>query len=228
MAIHPALQPAVDAATQQAAVDATAKANAAKAVSVTPTVATLKGVMGSANTLTILMGRINGTDGLSGTYYWDPASTEADDTKYLNVVAPTAVAVGRWKRITTRVLELPQGTLVTGPGGVKTLYATAAVVGAAGQVVLNLTTNNLPDGPAIFSEIWENTSMVKPPVTAAVIEDTITTSVLTEVAKQTTHVATRGNKSTLPAVLTAVAGTVITPLRYAPAGTQLRITVTGI
>lgn len=221
-----ALRPVVEALQLTAAQDATAKASKAQVVNVAPNLAALKASTGKPDTLTILMYRATASDGLGGTYYWDAASTEAEDATYLNVVAP-ATGPGRWKRIIARVTVLPQGVLVSN-GGVKTLYATATVVGAAGQATINLTTDNTATGSALFSEIWENTSMVKPPLVAATVEDNITCICQTEALKATTHVAVRGSKTTLPAVATALLGLVITSQRYAPAGTVLRITVTGI
>lgn len=221
-AVRPVLQQVQLAAAQ----DATDKASKAQAVNVAPNLAALKASAGKPDTLTILMYRAAPSDGLGGTYYWDAASTEAEDSTYLNIIAP-ATGAGRWKRIIARVTVLPQGVLVSN-NGVKTLYASASVVGSAGQATLNLTTDNTASGPAIFSEIWENTSMVKPPLVAANVEDNITCICQTEALKTTTHVAVRGSKTTLPSVATALLGLIITSQRYAPAGTVLRITVTGI
>jgi|GEM_PF-5069737 len=227
--MHERLQEAVNTATAISAADATTKAAAAREVRVASSLADLKAMTPTATGLVLLMGKTASSDGLGGTYYWDSASAEAEDATYLNVVVSTALGVtaGRWRRIIAKTTVLPQGTLVVS-GGVKTLYATATVVGSAGQATLNLTTDNTATGPAIFSEIWANLSDVKPPITVTVIEDTPACSVQSETTKQTVHVATRGNKTTLGSTLLALTGLVITSLRYAPAGTVLRITVTGI
>jgi len=223
---------AADAAKLAADSAPTAAAQAAAAtqsVRVAADLAGLRAAERSANILVLLMGKTGGADGLGGTYYWDAASTDAEDLAYLNTVAVSGITTGRWKRLSTRVTVLPQGILTVN-GGVKTLYATATVAGTAGQAALNLTTNNVATGPAIFTEIWDNKSSVKPPAVASTVEDNINCDCQSEATdlKTTVHVATRGSKTTLPAVATALLGLVITSQRYAPAGTVLRITVIGI
>lgn len=201
----------------------------AESVMVVDTVGALKGMTGTATGLVFLKGKSALADGLGGMYYFDAASTDADDTVYLNTVAPTAGA-GRWKRLNQRVTVLPGGGILVANAGVKTLYTSATVAGTEGKATVYATADGTATGTAIFTEIWQNAPSVKPPAAQALIEDNVNVSPQTESGdlKTLVYVATRGAKTTLPALATALLGLVIVPLRYAPAGTVLRIAISGI
>jgi hypothetical protein len=62
-----------------------------------PNLEALRGLVGDATSQAQLAGAVIQGDGAGGSFYWDPDATAADDG--VNVVRPTSVRVGAWRRI---------------------------------------------------------------------------------------------------------------------------------
>lgn len=189
-----------------------------KTLIVVNSLAELQAQTGAADTVALITGKVTRGDGQGGFYWWDPVSVEAESLSYMLVIAVTGVATGRWKRINAKVQVLPHGILVLN-GGVKTFYA-SGVTDANGQFALNLTMDNMPGGPQIFSEIWFNSAQ------SAANNETPNSAtksyVKTQTLSQTVYAFFRSN------VVTMVVALLYSPVLAAPAGVVVFAKVEGV
>lgn len=158
-------------------------------------------------------------DDRGGLYRWDPTSTAAEDLTFLNVVASSVSATGRWLRFAQRVRQLPHGVL-TNLWGVKTFIG-SGVISASSECVFNLTMDNTAGGEAIFSEIWENRAYSKTTASAPAGAIMWYPKAVAANLKSATHGFYKAN------VVTMALGLLYSPFMAADAGSAVGITVTG-
>lgn len=185
------------------------------------TLAELKTMAGNDKNPVMLLGKDTIGDGFAAHYYWDDASTEAEDTVYYNIVQATNVTNGRWKKVIARVITVPQGILVYN-GGIRTLYVNTTT-GADGTATINLTMDNTTNGTAMFSNILFDDS--KATVNTTTANDAVAScrKSLTNGNKQLTHLFYRGNNSTI-----SLLGVNVLGFRQAVTGTPVVFMVTGV
>ena len=187
-------------------------------ISMVRTLTDLKAVaVGSISTV-FMLGRVTSGDGLGGFYDWNETSTDAEDTQFLNTVVSNNSATGRWIRVYQKAKTVPQGILVSN-GGVKTLYV-STVTDSNGKAKINLTTDNTPTGPSIFTEIWENRSYSK--LTATGPGDAVQSYLVAADLKTTTHGYYKAN------AITITLGLVVPPLASTGAGIAVGFKIEGI
>lgn len=93
-------------------------------------------------------------DNTGGFYRWNPSSTSAEDTKYLNVIASSVSGTGRWIRMFQRAVDMTAtgGTMLTLAGNYKE-YNVSGTTNSSGQIVWNLTDDGTATGNALFTSI---------------------------------------------------------------------------
>jgi len=160
---------------------------------------------------------VNVNDGLGGVYYYDSLSTEAVDNTYWNVVKPTSVTVGRFKRANTRNVKLTQGMLEQN-GGVKTLTV-LTTLNVAGEATVNLTYDNTATGTKIFTDTPVVHCTAQPNGTTANNMIIGQPKSFSADQKQITVAFSRGNEGVLAILL---------GLRAAPAGTPVAVIIKGM
>ncbi|GKS91235.1 hypothetical protein [Acidovorax sp. SUPP2539] len=158
-------------------------------------------------------------DDKGGLYRWDPTSTAAEDTAFLNVVASSYTATGRWLRFAQRVRQLPQGVL-TNLWGVKTLIA-SGVVSSSSDCAFNLTLDNTATGEAIFTEVWDNRAYSKGTASAPAGAVMSYPKALTSNLKTVTHGFYKAN------IVTITLSLVYSPFMAADTGSAVGLTITG-
>lgn len=184
------------------------------------TLAEMQAAQVAAGAVALIVGRANATDGEGGFYRFDSAMSGTEDVTFGTQLISTRTAAGRWVRIFQRTKTLPHGILVMN-GGVKTFYA-PGVTNSAGEVTLNLTTDNTPTGPAIFTEIWFNAARAMAP--AESVSNAVQNYVKNQTAnlKSTTHGFYRAN------ALNLVLGLLYNPFASTGAGVPVQFRVEGI
>lgn len=190
-----------------------------------PTLADLKITPGTTENIVITLGQASKGDSRGALYYFDPDdNTTPEDTNYYNTVVPT-IGNGRWKKVFTRMLSLPHGTLVMNAGK-KEFFATGTT-NASGEVTFNLTLDGTSTGTAIFTDIWFNDG--KAVVNAATANDVVIGTVKSESAdkKQTIHKFTKG-KNTLLNLSIITTGLTLGGTELPPQGTVIKLKVEGI
>jgi hypothetical protein len=172
------------------------------------------------DTIMYMVGRSGMGSGGGGFYWWDETSTEAEETKYLNVVKSDNSQQGRWKRVNLKTQDLPHGVL-SNNGGVK-MFFTTGFTNASGEVTVNLTMDNTANGENIFSALWFNDA--KATVNATTANDIVTGAVKSVSAnlKQTTHKFYKGNPQT------AILNLSILPATNPPLNTPIQFMIVGI
>jgi len=191
-----------------------------------PTMADLRTLVGTENSVALLLGGTTPGDSKAGIYRW-VSSTGTDSLAYMEKITVTGNTTGYWSRVFINTTVYPQGVLVRS-GMVKTLYSTATyTTDANGEATFYMTEENTLTGTPIFTEIWSNTSRVVPPATSSVTaNDLITGTCKIQAAnlKSTTHAFTRGNAQSFSiGALVSTLG-----LRAAPSGVSVQFTVVGI
>lgn len=91
-------------------------------------VADLKVVAVRADQIYLVLGKTARGDGQGGFYFWDAASTAAEDLTTMNVVQSTGRNTGRWLRVFTRSMTQQPVMLI----GSATIAQTAAIQIALG------------------------------------------------------------------------------------------------
>lgn len=174
-----------------------------------------------ANKVVMLVGKNNLGDNLGGFYRWDVDSSGTDDMVYLNKLASNLTPTGRWVRVFQRARSTVGGGVLVNNGGVKTLYITGTT-DANGEVILNLTDNNLSTGNALFTEIWS--IVVNPQIDASGPATAVQSyrKTLSTNLKTLTYGFYKAN------AFTVVLAAVITPVANVGAGTVVQFAITGI
>jgi len=185
------------------------------------TLADLKATGGDIENIVITLGKNTKGDNLGALYYWDANSTETEDVNFNNIVSVTNIVTGRWKKVFTRMMQLPHGILVINAGK-KEFYYTG-VVNSSGECLVNLTIDNTTNGTSIFSEVWFDDS--KAEVNASTANDAVTSyrKSLSANLKQLTHGFVRGSSSVV-----SILGATVIGLRAALVNTPVRFKVEGI
>lgn len=187
-------------------------------------VAELKAQPGNTDNVVLTTGTITKGDLGSALYYFDPLdTTTADDTVNYNTVVPTS-GIGRWKKVITRTMVLPHGTLYMNAG--KRDFFCNSVTAADGTCLINLTMDNTTNGTPIFTEVLFDDS--KANINLVNINDAIGScrKLLSANKKQLTHVFYTGNTSALNVAVIA-SGVTTSAFKPAPTGTSVIFAVTG-
>lgn len=173
-------------------------------------------------TIALVVGGAAIGDGLGGFYRWTWDATDAEDTRFFNVVASAVSATGRWIRVFQRVRPLAGGYLVSN-GGFKQFFV-GATLNSSGQVAVNLTMDGTTTGTPIFTEVW--TTQGDGSAAGSTANDSVigTRKSLTADLKVLTYQFVRGSNTTLSGIL----GLVIPGLQGAPAGTSVVVQVSGV
>lgn len=153
-------------------------------------------------------------DGKGGVYIYDSSSTATVDN--YNIVKPTNVTVGRWRRANQNTFSLTQGTAFR-VGSLKIFYGTGTV-GANGVVTFNLTNENTSGGTAIFTQVmFANATVIVPSTNATDMTQGEWTS-------------TAANQKTITFTFkrNVVAIGNIASIGFTPSGTNVRVFVVGI
>ena len=180
----------------------------------------LKVFPGDDDNIVITTGMMNIGDGKGALYYWDSASVEAEDTVAYNVVTVTGTSTGRWKKVFTRKIILPHGTLFINNG--KREFFCSTVTDANSEALINLTMDNTTNGTAIFASVLFDDS--KANINVSSVNDMVSScrKLLSANMKQLTHIFGRGNSS-----LVSLLGVNVLGLRGAAAGTSVTFKVEG-
>ena len=180
------------------------------------TIADLKAQPLDTNVKVFVQSYISLGDGLGGMYYWDSSSTLAEDMVFLNTITSNVSSSGRWVRLNQRARSIPQGYF-TQNGNVKEVFINAVTDGN-GRATVNLTTDNTPTGPSIFTEVWDNRSYATDP-------QTVNTSVRSCVYANPAGLKTTTHQFSKPNQILALLAFADTPVA---AGVAVRFIVKGV
>ena len=195
----------------------------AKSMLVYDTLAALRAAPTGDSDVVLMVGKAGLGDNLGGLYRYSATSTDAEDTAYLNVVQPAAVASGapgRWQRVVTRAKAYPQGVLVMN-GAVKTFFA-AGTTNAAGDVTLFLTDTNTAAGNPLFTQVFFNDSRATTAATGPANAVTSYVKTLAADLRQTTHGFFKAN------AVTVTLGLVYAPFAAVGAGIPVQFRIEGM
>jgi len=184
--------------------------------------AELKSTPGSVENVVITLGQNSKGDSKGALYYWDSLSTEAEDTVYYNTVIATGTTTGRWKKVFTRMQNLPHGILVSNAGK-KEFFANNKSISATSDITVYLTMDGTATGTPIFSEVWFDDS--KAVVNTASVNDAVASYriSLSSDLKTLKHGFYRGNSNAV-----SVLGVNLLSFRGAVAGTLVNFKIEGI
>lgn len=187
--------------------------------------AELKATKGGQENVIMTLGQASKGDNKGALYYWDGASTEAEDTTYYNIVQVTGVTIGRWKKVFNRMISLPHGTLVLNNG--KKEFFVSTVTNASSEAVVNLTMDNTTTGTAIFTDVWFDDS--KATVDTANANDAVNSfrRSLSANLKVLTHGFFKGN-STVLSIAIVTTGLTVGGLRASGAGVPVKFKIEGV
>ena len=187
-------------------------------------IAALKSQPGNGENIVMTLGQTTKGDSLGALYFYDSTdSTTIEDSIFYNTVIP-ANNIGRWKKVITRTLVLPHGTLFMN-GGKRDFFCASTTI-ADGTCTINLTMDNTANGLPIFSQVFFDDSKANVEVTS--INDSVGScrKTLSANNKQLTHIFYRGNALTLNLGI-VTAGLTSSGLRTAATGTSVLFSVSG-
>lgn len=185
------------------------------------TITELKLTKGSDENVIITLGQSIRGDNKGALFYWDSTSTDPEDTTYYNVVQVTGVATGRWKKVFTRMMQLPHGTLVINAG--KKEFFFSGTTNANSECAVNLTMDGTATGTAIFTDVWFDDS--KATVNTTTSNDAVASfrkSLSTDL-KVLTHGFYKGNNSVI-----SLLGVNVLGFRASGAGIAVKFKIDGI
>lgn len=184
--------------------------------------AELKATPGSVENIIITLGQNSKGDSKGALYYWDASSVEAEDTVYYNIVKATSVTTGRWKKVFTRMQNLPHGILVSNAGK-KEFFANNKTISATSDITVYLTMDGTASGTPIFTEVWFDDS--KAVVNTSNVNDAVASYRISLSAdlKTLKHGFYRGNSNAV-----SVLGVNLLSFRGAVAGTLVNFKIEGI
>ena len=181
---------------------------------------------GNTNNIIITLGNMVIGDGGGALYYWDNTdSSSIEDNVYFNTIKVTNWEQGRWKKVFTRMLTLPHGTLFISNGKKEFFYT--GTTDNNGERLVYLTIDNTPNGPAIFSKVLFNSGNAI--ISASSANDVVVSGVksLSVDLKSTVHKFVRGTGTPLTTSI-VLGGLTVNAFSNAVVGTAIQIKVEGI
>lgn len=185
------------------------------------TLSELKATKGTEENVIITLGQTAKGDNKGALFYWDAASSEAEDNLYYNVVQVTGVTTGRWKKVFTRMMQLPHGTLVINAG--KKEFFFSGTTNANSECSVNLTMDGTATGLPIFTDVWFDDS--KATVNTTNSNDAVSSfrkSLSTDL-KLLTHGFYKGNNSVV-----SLLGATVLGFRGSGTGISVKFKIEGI
>lgn len=182
------------------------------------TLTDLKNTPGSTENIVITLGQSLVGDGKGALYYFDATdNTTAEDTSFYNTVVPSSGG-GRWKRVFTRTMVLPHGTLFMNNGKKEFFVSTAT--NSSGEATVNLTFDNTVNGTPIFNTILFDDS--KATLNTSTPNDAVSSTRKSLVGNVLTHIFFRGNQTAV-----SILGVNVLGFRSALQGTAVQFFISG-